>query len=145
MITEWVFVLVFLAALFSVLTIKQQHPTGEEACRRVADLITQKYGREAQVLIVTRNTVEDQAFADAAAKQLITAGPTVLACVSGAAPDARRAIESILEQGGRIDAIAANDVTAKWSVYDPFSLQSVRPNASCPHLIPGPIFSRSAT
>lgn len=115
-----VFVLVFLVGLFSLLTIKQQHPTGEEAGRRVADLIVEKYGKQANVLIVTRSTVEDQAFAEAAAKRLTAAGATVLARASGAAPDARRAIESILEQGGHIDAIAANDVTAKWSVYDRF-------------------------
>ena len=33
------------------------------------------------------------------------------------------AIESILARSGQIDAIAANDVTAKWTVYDRLSLR----------------------
>ena len=115
-----VFVLAFLVILFSLLTVKQQHPTGMEAGRQVANLIVERYGKQANVLIVTRNTVEDQAFATAAAKRLESTGPTVLANVNGTAPDARRAIDVILADGGRIDAIAANDVTAKWSVYDRF-------------------------
>jgi ribose transport system permease protein len=72
------------------------------------------------VLIVARNTAEDRAFTDAAARKLESAGATVLGRVNGSASDARRAIESILAEDGRIDAIAANDVTAKWTVYDRF-------------------------
>jgi ribose transport system permease protein len=115
-----VFVLLILVGLFSVLTIKKQHPTGADAGRQVADFILAKHGGEAHVLIVARNTAEDRAFTDAAARKLESAGATVLGRVNGSAPDARRAIESILAEDGRIDAIAANDVTAKWTVYDRF-------------------------
>ena len=115
-----IFVLLVLASLFSVLTIKQQHPTGEAAGRQVADLIISQNGRQARVLIVTRNTSEDLAFANGVASSLIDAGATVLDNVNGAASDAKRAIDSILASGGEIDAIAANDVTAKWPVYDRF-------------------------
>jgi len=115
-----VFVLLLLVGLFSALTIKQQHPTGEDAGRQVADFIIARQGTQARVLIVTRNTEEDLAFAKASASRLGASGVTVLANVNGAAPDARRAIESILAGGGGIDAIAANDVTAKWTVYDRF-------------------------
>lgn len=115
-----VFVLLLLGALFSALTIKQQHPTGDDAGRQVADLIVAKHGKTARVLIVTRETSEDLAFATAADRQLQAAGATVLANVNGSAPDAKQAIESILAKGQEIDAIAANDVTAKWTVYDRF-------------------------
>ena len=113
-----IFVLLVLASLFSVLTIKQQHPTGEAAGRQVADFIISQNGRQARVLIVTRNTGEDLAFANGVATSLKSAGATVLDNVNGAASDAKRAIDSILASGGEIDAIAANDVTAKWPVYD---------------------------
>ena len=113
-----IFVLLVLAGLFSVLTMKQQHPTGEAAGRQVADFIVSRYGRQARVLIVTRNTGEDLAFANVVATSLKAAGATVLDNVNGAAPDARRAIDSILASGAEIDAIAANDVTSKWPVYD---------------------------
>jgi ribose transport system permease protein len=113
-----VFVLLLLVGLFSVLTLKQQHPTGADAGRQVADFIVARQGWQAQVLIVTRNTVEDLAFAGAAERRLVASGATVLANVNGSAPDVRQAIDQILAQGGQIDAIAANDVTAKWTVYD---------------------------
>ena len=113
-----IFVLLVLAGLFSVLTIKQQHPTGEAAGRQVADFILARHGRQARVLIVTRNTGEDLAFSNGAATSLKAAGATVLENVHGSAPDAKLAIDSILASGGEIDAIAANDVTSKWPVYD---------------------------
>ncbi len=114
------FVLVLLAVLFSALTLKEQHPTDQDAARQVADTIVGRYGPQAHALIVTRNTAEDLAFSQAAAERLKAAGVVVLGAVNGAAPDARRAIEDLLNQGERIDAIAANDVTAKWAVYDRF-------------------------
>ena len=115
-----VFVLLLLVALFSGLTLKQQHPTGEDAGRQVADFVVSRYGRQARVLIVTRDTSEDLAFAGAAAAALNEMGASVLANVNGSAPDARQAIEKILAKGDEIDAIAANDVTSKWTVYDRF-------------------------
>ena len=114
------FVLLLLGGLFSALTIKEQHPTGEDAGRQVADFIVAKHGKQARVLIVTRNTAEDLAFSHATAERLQGSGANVPATVNGAAPDARKAIEAILANGQEIDAIAANDVTSKWTVYDRF-------------------------
>lgn len=115
-----VFVLVLLAGLFSLLTLKQQHPTGEDAGRQVADFIVSRQGPQARVLIVARDTAEDLLFSKAVEARLASAGATVLSRVNGSAPDAKMAIESILAKGQEIDAIAANDVTAKWTVYDRF-------------------------
>jgi ribose transport system permease protein len=115
-----VFVLLLLAGLFAALTVKQQYPTGEDAGRQVADLIVAQHGQRARVLIVTRDTSEDLAFSRAAAERLGASGVTIVATVNGSVPDVRKAIETILEQGEPIDAIAANDVTAKWTVYDRF-------------------------
>ena len=115
-----VFILLVLAGLFSSLTLKQQHPTGDDAGRQVANFIIARHGPQARVMIVTRDTIEDQAFSNSAASSLSTAGATILAKVNGAAPDAKLAIESILAKGQEIDAIAANDVTSKWTVYDRF-------------------------
>ena len=113
-----VFVLLLLGGLFSLLTLKAQHQTGEDAGRQVADSIIARSGPQARVLIVTRDTAEDLLFSAAAAKQLERVGAKVLASVNGTATDARQAIEGILAQSGEIDAIAANDVTSKWTVYD---------------------------
>lgn len=115
-----IFVLLLLGGLFSALTIKEQHPTGEAAGRQVADLIVARYGTKARVLIVTRDTREDLIFAKAAEQQLKSRGATVLQNISGSPVDARKAIQSAVSQGQEIDAIAANDVTSKWTVYDQF-------------------------
>jgi len=113
-----VFMLLFLAFLFSLLTINEQHPTGGDAGRQVANSILEQYGKSANVLIVTRDIAEDIAFADAAAQQLEKSGATVLGRVAGSALDAKQAIDATLASGKTIDAIAANQSTAKWTVYD---------------------------
>jgi ribose transport system permease protein len=115
-----VFMLLLLAVLFSLLTLKQQHPTGADAGQQVAERILKQSSGAAQVLVVTRDIPEDILFADAAARGLESGGATVLARVAGGASDARTAIEKILAEGKQIDAIAANQVTSKWTVYDRF-------------------------
>ena len=114
------FVLALLIVLFSVLTISDQAPTGADAGRQVADAILERFGAQANVVIVTRAIDEDIAFADAAKERLEAAGATVLDSVAGEARDARMSIEAIVGEGTSIDAIAAVDVTAKWTVYDRF-------------------------
>jgi ribose transport system permease protein len=114
------FVLLLLVVLFSSLTIRLQQPTGADAGRQVADMIVARDGAQARVLIITRNTAGDRAFASAVAARLKEQGATVLANVNGGAADARKAIASLVAAGKTIDAIAANNVTAKWTVYDHF-------------------------
>lgn len=115
-----IFVLLLLGGLFSALTIKEQHPTGEDAGRQVADLIVARIGKNARVLIVTRNTREDLIFSQAAEQRLKSDGATILDNINGSPADVRKAIETTIAQGKDIDAIAANDVTSKWTVYDQF-------------------------
>ncbi|NNM30641.1 MAG: ABC transporter permease, partial [Akkermansiaceae bacterium] len=115
-----IFVLLLLVALFSVLTLAEQHPTGAEAGRQVADRIVDAAGKSAGVIIVTRDTAEDRAFSAAIAARLADLGPTVHATVNGSPADARRAIEAVLARGESIDAIAANDATSRWTVYGQF-------------------------
>jgi ribose transport system permease protein len=112
-----IFVLVILCGIFSVLTIEEQHPTGKDAGREVADKILAQHGTTAKVVIVTRKTPQDLSFADAADKRLKSAGATVLANVNGIPIDVRSAIES-LGPNAKIDAIAATAATANWPVYD---------------------------
>ena len=86
-----VFALLLLAALFSVMTLKLQHPTGADAGRQVARMILQQHGSAAQVVIAARNTAEDVQFATAAAADLADAGATLLAEINGEPADVRRA------------------------------------------------------
>jgi ribose transport system permease protein len=111
-------VLLLLCAYYSVVTWTEQHPTGSAAGQQVADMILSQYGRDVRVLIAARETQEDAAFADTLAERLTSAGRTVAATVKGQPPDARRAIAALVDSGGSIDVIAANQVTATWSVFE---------------------------
>jgi len=115
-----VFVLLLLVVLFSVLTIAEQNPTGVDAARQVAGRIVDRYGESAGVIIVTRDTADDRLFAEAIASRLADLGPSVRATVNGSPADARQAIEAVLERGQSIDAVAANNATSNWVIYDRF-------------------------
>ncbi|MCA9034024.1 MAG: ABC transporter permease [Planctomycetaceae bacterium] len=109
-------VLLLLAAFFSVCTFNEQHPSGADAGIQVADFIAN--GHFTNVLIVVRDTVEDGEFADAVEMRLAERDIDVLSTVRGGPGDVRVAIDKILSEGGRIDAVAANDVSAKWTIFD---------------------------
>ncbi len=115
-----IFVLLVLGLVFSVLTLKQQHPISPEAGYEVAESIVAKHGAKARVLVVGRPTSEDKEFTEAIVARLRSRDAKVLAIINGSPSDVRKAIESILANEGRIDAIAANNVTAQWTVYDRF-------------------------
>lgn len=111
-----------LVVLFSWLTLAKQSPTGADAGRQVAEQILARAGGSSpRVLIVVRDTVEDRAFAAGAEQVLQAGGARLVGSVRGDAPVARRTIEEVLARGEGIDAIAANEVTAGWSVYDRFA------------------------
>jgi ribose transport system permease protein len=59
-------------------------------------------------------------FAEAAGQRLKLNGATVLQNINGSPIDVRKAIGTTIAQSQEIDAIAANDVTSKWNVYDQF-------------------------
>jgi len=115
-----VFVLLLLVVLFSVVKIDEQHPTGADAGRKVAERILRQHGESPAVLIVTGDTDDDVAFAEAARQHLQAGGARVLADVNGEPADARRALESLRRGQKYIDAIAATNVTRKWTVYEAF-------------------------
>lgn len=111
-------VLLLLAALFSALTIAQQHPTGVGAADDLAKRIAKEFGTDAAVLIVLRDTTSDRDFGAAAADSLKSDGLEVVAQVHGGPADARAAIEKLLAAGKTPNVLLANNVTAKWNVYD---------------------------
>jgi len=115
------FVLLLLGGLFSWLTLKPQAPVGGEAGRLVANAILEQHGNSARVLIIGRDTAEDREFTAAAAAALKAAGATLYGQVNGSVSDARFALEQLVQTGLQLDAVAANEVTAKWNIYDRFA------------------------
>jgi len=114
-----IFVLLLLSGFFSLLTIKEQDPTGRVAGLEVARAIAEKHP-DGNVIVVARDTAVDRQFSDAASKYLQANGFTVLATVNGEPADARVAMEQALEGGNSIDAVATSNLTSEWSVYDRF-------------------------
>ena len=104
-----VFVLLALCAWFSWVTMAEQHPTGAAAGEQVARHLRGK-GR---VLVVARDTPEDTQFVSAIERSL-EPGQFVRA-VQGQPVDARHALE---QHRGQIKAIACNQATANWAVFD---------------------------
>ncbi|MFO0952448.1 MAG: ABC transporter permease [Isosphaeraceae bacterium] len=112
-----ILVLIGLCAFFSVTTYSEQYPNGADGARRLATRVKAAAG-EGVVLVVVRDTPEDQEFAQTLLESLGASGLKVEA-VRGAPADARRALNRLGESGQALAAIACNQVTASWSVYEP--------------------------
>ena len=111
-------VLLGLCAYYSWATYGLQHLTGAPAGEQVAAEIAVRCGKGARVLIAARDSDEDGAFAAALQSHLALAGNTVVETVRGQPVNAREALERIAHSGVRLDAIAANQATAGWPVFE---------------------------
>lgn len=111
-------VLLLLCAYYSFTTYGLQSPAGEQAGEQVAAMVLKRFGADARVLIAARDTQEDAAFAGALQQRLAAGGATVVETVQGSPVDARRALERIAAGGQGLTAIAANQATAGWTVFE---------------------------
>jgi ribose transport system permease protein len=112
-----VVVLVLLCAFFSVVTYREQSPTGEAAARQLVPVIRGQFGANPRVLIVAREQPDDAAFATRLAADLGTSGAQVLATVRGEPKDARQALQKLAAGGGKLDVVACTPATAAWLVF----------------------------
>jgi ribose transport system permease protein len=113
-----VIVLLVLCLFYAWATFTEQHPTGAAGGEQLAADLVAGLPRGASVLIVGRDTEEDAAFTRALLERLPAAGIDVAAAVNGQPPDAREALERIASSGGKLAAIACNQTTASWAVFD---------------------------
>lgn len=115
-----IFVLLVLVILFSLLTIKEHHPNTPAAGESVAEMIHAQKGKGANVVIVTRGTEEDKAFAEAATKRGAELGLNILGSLGelGSNPrDIRVGIEAFTKAGETIDAVAVIDAVSDWGIW----------------------------
>jgi ribose transport system permease protein len=108
-------VLLVLCAVLSVVTLRQQHPTGAAAGRQVASRVTAGPGQ--QVLVVAGTTAQDGEFAQAAADELSRRKVGFLT-VRGSPADARRALETAASEGRGLAAILCTDTSVRWAVFE---------------------------
>jgi ribose transport system permease protein len=115
-----VVVLVLLVAAMSVLTLKDQQPTGREAGLSVADVLISRFGTDAGIFICVPGARDDREFAEAVKERLATNTRKPLAVVSGSPAEARQLIEKLIAEGTRIDAIAVTGASASWRIFERF-------------------------
>jgi ribose transport system permease protein len=108
-----VVVLILLCVYYSYETISRQHPINPAAGVEVAQAILDSHDSPS-VLIVIRDTGQDQEFAEAIRSTLEAGGGTVVDTVRGIAMDAGRAIREAGEAGTKIDAIATHQPSSEW-------------------------------
>lgn len=109
-------VLLLLCGYYSVVTFASQDPSGASGGEQLAREVLAHVGPSARVLLVARDTREDVAFADAARSRLVEAGVTIVGDVRGRPSDAREKLDRLAAEGGKLDAIAANQATGNWAV-----------------------------
>jgi ribose transport system permease protein len=114
-------VLALLCAYFSWVTWAEQQPSGAGAGEQLAKDLARRGPRASRVLIAARNTPDDLQFCRALRENLAQAGLTVLGVINGEPVDARRALEKLSMEGGRVDFIAGNAVSASWGVFQRLS------------------------
>lgn len=111
-------ILLALCVYYSMMTWAEQYPAGAAGGPPLAADIAARVGGPARVLIVARDTPEDGEFVESLRDRLVESGSTVVQAVRGQPQDARRAIVAAIAAGEQIDVIAANQVTATWSVLE---------------------------
>ena len=111
-------VLLLLCVIFSVVTIKPQHPTGADAARRLSSGVGDQFDQQSAVLVVAGTSAEDVEFVDELRKKFARQQIDVLDHVNGNPSEVRRALERIVASGRSIDIVACNNTVATWSLVE---------------------------
>ncbi len=102
-------VLLLLCVFFSVLTIRDQHPTGTKAAETLAAQLSGTTPKDAGVVIVSRERDEDLTFARALLEELAHLGFTRVSRVSGEPAEVRAGFESLIDSNEPIQIIATTE------------------------------------
>jgi len=117
-------VLLGLAALFSLLTLNRQYPSGDAAGRQLARDLSATFPSGARLLVVAGDSVDDVAFIAGLRGQLANTEHRVLAIVQGQPRDAREGLEQLKSRGEPLDVIACTRPAASWLVFANLADQS---------------------
>ncbi len=112
-------VLILLCILFSILTLREQHPSGAEAARVLSKQLADEYPISTGVLIIARDSREDSVFSELLAEELTTGGFSTIHKISGDPAHVRT------ELSGSIDSISSIKLIASTEAFAPV-LQSIK-------------------
>lgn len=110
-------VLLLLCVFFSVMTYREQSPSGAAAGGELAVTIMRDFGASPRVLIVIRDLPDDAAFAQRLQQALAASGGQVVQVVRGEPKDVRAALQRLSTAGEKLDVVAATQTTGQWHVF----------------------------
>ena len=110
------FVLLLLCMAFSMLTVQEQHPTGFEGARKLAERVRGQFAAGSRFLLVASTGADDRKFVEELNGRLAESSYDVVQTINGGPPDVRRALADISRQKVRLDAVLCNKTAATWSV-----------------------------
>jgi ribose transport system permease protein len=113
-----VLVLLLLCGFFSVVTYRDQSPSGGAAGRQLARAIRAEFGGTPRVLIVVRDLPDDVAMAERLRDDVEADGGTVLRVVRGEPRDAREALRELAAANRPVDVVAGTRTTGGWLVFE---------------------------
>ena len=113
-----ILVLVALGALFSLLTIKKQTPSGTSAVGQLTQRVERDCGKADTILAVGAEKKESAPLAGAVGKELESAGFANVRTIVGSPRDLRLALDDIQSKGQRLAAIVTAGTVAKWRVLE---------------------------
>jgi ribose transport system permease protein len=116
-------VLLALCIYYSVVTLAPFHPNNAAAGREVASAILSDVQETPTVVIITRDTKDDRAFAEAVRETIELGGGSILAVVHGDPLDASAALKHVGDSFERLDAIATIHAVSGWGVLKRDSLK----------------------
>ena len=116
-----VIVLIGLCVFFSVLTLKVQSPTGEEAIAELAAAIGDRFEETDPIFAVGAANTESADFAEALGDRLKAQGYSEARVVVGTPRTLRVALDELDAQGKTLTALATTGDAAKWGVTDQIS------------------------
>ncbi len=113
-----VLVLLGLCILFSVLTLKEDLPAGEEAVAEVTELITQTVDRGDTILAVGARNTDSASFAGTLGETLTADGYTNTRVVTGIPRNLRLVLDELNASGTPPTVIATTGDVTRWRILD---------------------------
>ncbi|HBC45913.1 MAG TPA: sugar-transporting ATPase [candidate division Zixibacteria bacterium] len=125
-------ILIILGILFSILTLRDQYPSGEDAARSLSKVLS-TYSHDSSILIISRDTGDDSLFATSLDKRLTDQGFNSIKIISGDPLTVRKQI-SALPDSEKVSLIATSYAAAPMA----FSIKNEMPGFANTIITPPP-------
>jgi ribose transport system permease protein len=101
-------ILIILCIFFSILTMRDQYPTGETAAESIYGNIIEKYSPDSRILVVSRATLDDSLFSKKLGDLLEERGFISVVNISGVPAEIRKRLEEADESGMTFDVVVTS-------------------------------------